>query len=44
MVKDSGYKIVMLCITNHFETIIIDINIQTQTFSKSYLIYDKVGC
>ena len=44
MVYDSGYKTCMCYITNHFETTIIDINIQKQTFSKFYVfIHDKVG-
>ena len=45
MVNDSSYKTCMCYITNHFETNIIDINMQKQTSAKSYVsIHDKVEC
>ena len=46
MVYNSGYKKTCMCyITNYFETTVIDLNMQKQTFSSSYVsIYDKVGC
>ena len=41
MVSDSGYKTCMRYITNHFETIIIDINVKFFFQSLMYLFMTK---